>query len=68
MPTELVTGAVTVRADPGAQLSRLRDQLLTRHFFDILVHGTSVAFAVFTHTCGLLALEQYSTALYSSAL
>src|SRR5688572_14722976 len=42
MPAEGVSGTVSVRPDPCAQPSRLTNQLLARHPFEVLVHATSL--------------------------
>jgi hypothetical protein len=41
MPAQLLSGAVAVSPYPEAQPFRLRDQLVTRHHFQIIVHGIS---------------------------
>lgn len=41
MPTEPMAGTITVRANSAAQLFGFRDQLPSRHFFDIFVQSPS---------------------------
>ena len=43
VPAKLVTGAVTVRADAGAQAPHLGRQLLARHRLEVVVHRSSHA-------------------------
>ncbi len=59
MPAEFMACAVTVRPDRGAQLFRLGDQLLSRHFFNVFVRGASGAILDRPHQCRLSAGFSY---------